>query len=113
MKLKITCEGIPTKLSRPTGNVDLGLTLDLALIKPEAVIAASTVDVKKWSELLKKNSKELTEFIERFQNGDFEKANAILHKIGGTEEDFIKAEGGWIFILLIFGVALLWATEAK
>lgn len=114
MKLNINCQQIQTALGKIKGDVDLGLTLDLAATKPADIIKLATRDAAKISRLLDRHPQELTQCVAKFAAGDLEKANSILQEIGGTEEDFLKSRGGAAGLaILLFVVVMLYACPAK
>jgi hypothetical protein len=114
MKLTLSAEQLQAALGNLKGNVALNLGLDLSGVKPGEIIQIATSDAKLVADLLDSHQKEFSDFLSSFTSGDFQKANAILEEIGGTEDDFLKVGGGAAgLVILLVAVVLLYACPAK
>jgi hypothetical protein len=114
MKLTLSVEELQTALGKLKGDVALNLALDLSRVKPDEITRLATVDSKLIAELLSGHRKEFSGFLSSFIAGDFQKANAILKQLGGTEDDFLKAGGGGVgLVILLVAVVLLYSRPAK
>lgn len=114
MKLTLSAEQLQAALGNLKGNVALNLALDLSGVKPDEITRLATIDAKLIAKLLDSHRKEFSEILSSFIAGDFQKANTILEKVGGTEDDFLKAGGGVAgLVILLVVVVLLYACPAK
>lgn len=114
MKLTLSVEELRATLGNLKGNVALNLTLDLSGVKPDDSTRVAAIDAKLMAELLDRHRDEFSGVLASFIAGDFQKAKATLKKIGGTEDDFLKAGGGvGHLVIAILVVALLYSCPAN